>query len=329
VRTRLGVAFTRTDVTGANVIGVLPGHDPRLAAEAVLVGAHYDHLGVQGGAIHPGADDNASGTAVALGLARAFAAAGGAPRTLVFAFFGAEELGLIGSAHYVRQPPWPLARTVAMLNFDMVGRLRDGGLRVSGVDSGRGLREVVADAARAERLSVELSGSPFSASDHRRFYGGGVPVLFFFTGLHPDYHRPGDTADRIDAAGMARIAGVAARVVSAVAAAAPPVYVKLDPPARGGGRPERTPGPVFLGVGADAGRGWDGVPLAHVVAGSAAARAGLRDGDVLVRLGDASLDSFADLRAALGRARPGDTVRLVYLRDGVARDATTTLDAAP
>jgi Iap family predicted aminopeptidase len=328
-RVRLRVDFTAADVMASNVIGILSGTDPHLASEAVMIGAHYDHVGVVGGAVHPGADDNGSGTAVAVGLARAFAAAGGAPRALVFAFFGAEELGLLGSRHYVRQPAWPLARTVAMLNLDMVGRLRDGRLQVGGVESGSRLRGLVEDAARAEGVPTEVRPSPFSSSDHRRFYTAGVPVLFFFTGLHADYHRPGDTADKIDAPGMARVAALAARVVDDLAAAGPPVYVRLDPPQRRASAGGRVAAPVVLGVAADPRQGWDGVPLSHVVPDSAAARAGLREGDVLVRLGDAAVDSFEDLRAVLGRARPGERLQIVYLRDGVARTAVTTLDAAP
>ena len=330
VQARLRVEFAAADVTADNVIGILPGTDATRAHEAVVIGAHHDHVGVVGGATHPGADDNASGTAVALGLARAFAAAGGAGRTLVFAFFGAEELGLIGSSHYVREPAWPLHRTVAMLNFDMVGRMREESLMVGGVDSGTGLRDVVERAARSAGVRAELRPSPFSPSDHSRFYTAGTPVLFFFTGLHEDYHRPGDTADKINADGMARVAAVAARVVLDLAAAPAPAYVKLDPPRRRGGMAVAPPpGPVFLGVGADARRGWDGVPVAHVVPGSAAARAGLRGGDVLVRLGGAAVNSFDDLRAALRDARPGQTVQIVYLRDGVDHAVTTTLGGRP
>src|SRR5262249_35416916 len=153
----------------ANVIGILPGDDPRLRDEAVVVGAHYDHLGHGGegslapgaiGQIHPGADDNASGTTLVLALAPAFGASGPRPRTLVFVAFAGEELGLLGSAHYVTHAPVPLARTVLMVNADMVGRLRENRLYVSGVDSGTGLRAAVNDAAQGLGLSLELRPSP-------------------------------------------------------------------------------------------------------------------------------------------------------------------------
>src|SRR5438876_10380749 len=146
---RLAVDLAPADLRAANVIGVLPGADPALAGETIVLGAHWDHLGSSGGATYHGADDNASGTAVVVGLARAFAAAGGARRTLVFVLFGAEEVGLIGSGHYVRHAALPLGQTAAMLNFDMVGRMRDGTLTIGGVDSGDRLRAATADAARA------------------------------------------------------------------------------------------------------------------------------------------------------------------------------------
>jgi hypothetical protein len=329
-RAEVRVALEAADLRGVNVVGVLPGADPARAGEAVVLGAHYDHLGLVGGALYPGADDNASGTAVVLGLARAFAAAGPLDRTLVFALFGAEEIGLVGSGHYVREPPVPLARTVAMLNFDMVGRLRDGGLTVGGIDSGQGLREVVAEAAREVGARPTLAGSPFGPSDHSRFYGGGVPVLFFHTGGHPDYHRPGDTADKLDAAGMARVAALGARVAQRLATVAPPAYVALSRPSRVPG--ERAAGaaaPVFFGVGADGRAESDGVPLGQIVAGSAAARAGLREGDVIVRFGSGLVDGFEELVAALRGHRPGDTVRVLYLRDGIEHETTATLHARP
>ncbi|MGH7356088.1 MAG: M28 family peptidase [Candidatus Rokuibacteriota bacterium] len=329
-RARVSALLARETVTGLNVIGVIPGTDAVLAREALVLGAHYDHLGRVGGAVHPGADDNASGTAVVVGLARALAAAGGGARTMVVALFGGEELGLLGSSHHVQRPTVPLDRTVAMLNFDMVGRLRDGRLMIGGVESADRLRELVTRAAGAEGLRPDLRPSPYGPSDHARFYTAGVPVLFFFTGRHDDYHRPTDTADLINAAGMAQIAAVSARVIDELDAGPRPVYARVARPAREARErgPDPAAGGAFFGIGAAPGES-DGVRLSEVIADSAAARAGLRGGDVLVRVDGEPMASFDDLRAALGRRRPGDTVQVVYLRDGADHRVAATLGARP
>jgi len=321
-RARIRVDMASDEVRSANVVGILPGTDPALADEAVVIGAHYDHLGRVDGVVYPGADDNASGTAVVLGLARAFAAAGGTGRTLVVALFGAEELGLIGSRHYVGWPVVPLARTVAMVNFDMVGRLQARRLSVSGGDSGSSLRALVSEAAQNEGIGTDLQGSPHSPSDHSRFYEAGVPVLFFHTSIHGDYHRPTDTADKIDAAGMARVAAVAVRVIERLATDARPVYAKVPPPTR---RQGGAPDGAFLGIVALPRPGADGLRLSSVLPGTAAAKAGLRDGDVIVRLAGSPVDGFEDLRTAIGARRPGDTVSVLYLRDGEAHATSATL----
>ena len=324
-RARITVALGKQERRAENVVGVLPGTDPALASEAVVVGAHWDHLGVVDGAIHPGADDNASGTAVVVGLAKSFAAAGGAPRTLVFTLFAGEELGLLGSRHYVGDPAVPMTRTVAMVNLDMVGRMRDRQLEIGGVDSGTGLREIVSDAVRTADLKSTLRGAPYAPSDHVRFYRSGTPVLFFHTGSHDDYHKPSDTADRINADGMARVATVAAEVIERLAAGSRPSYVAMPPERR-----ERTSGGggggAFLGIVADQGAG-DGVRVADVMPSSAAERGGLREGDVLVRLAGASLVSFDDLRTALKARNPGDRVELQVLRNGDDRTVSITLGA--
>jgi aminopeptidase YwaD len=320
---RLVVDLLPADVRAANVVGVLPGTDPALASETIVLGAHWDHLGASGGAIYYGADDNASGTAVVVSLARAFAAAGGARRTLIFVLFGAEELGLIGSSHYVQHASLPLSQTIAMLNFDMVGRMHDNKLSVGGVDSGDRLRAATADAARAAGVQAELNGTPFSPSDHSRFYSAGTPVLFFHTGSHPDYHRPSDTVDRLNVDGMARVAAVGAAVVTTLDDGARPVYAKLSRPSRTRSNSRGTG--AFLGVSGD-GAGADGARLGHVIPGSAAERAGLRDGDVLVRVDEVAVDGFEALRRVIGARRPGDTVRLVYLRDGRDHETQATLE---
>ena len=322
VRARVRVDLGSDEIRGANVVGVLPGTDPALAGEAVVIGAHYDHLGRVDGVIHPGADDNASGTAVAVGLARAFAAAGGMGRTLVVVLFGAEELGLIGSGHYVANPVVPLARTVAMVNFDMVGRLRDRPVSVAGGDSGSDLRALASEAAQKEGITVNLQGSPFGPSDHSKFYDAGVPVLFFHTGSHDDYHRPTDTADKINADGMARVAAVAVRVIERLATDARPVYAKVAPPARRRGGDSSGP---FLGIASAPRAGADGLRLSSVLPGTGAALAGLREGDVIVRLAGTSVAGLDDLRAVIRARRPGDTVSVLYLRDGEPYTTSATL----
>ncbi|MBI1846565.1 MAG: M28 family peptidase [Candidatus Rokubacteria bacterium] len=321
---RLRIRLEREERRGANVVGLLPGTDPALEAEAIVIGAHWDHLGRSAsGVLHPGADDNASGTALVVGLARAFARSGGAPRSLVFALFGGEELGLLGSARYTKQPAWPLGRTIAMINLDMVGRLRDDTLRASGVDSGDRLRAVAADAARAEGMTLKVSGGPFEGSDHLPFYRAGVPVVLFTTGGHEDYHGPSDTADKISAAGMARICAVVVRAATALAAGPRPAFVKIAPPAR-----RQTAGALF-GIVADPGASVDGVTIATVVPDTAAARAGIAQGDVIYRFEGVPVDTFEVLRRLIRTRRPGDRVRFDYVRDGEPRHGSEVLGGTP
>jgi hypothetical protein len=340
VRVRCELTLVRERAATANVIGMLSGHDARLRDEAIVIGAHYDHLGHGGegslapesiGQAHPGADDNASGTTVVLALARAFAAAGPRPRTLVFVTFSGEELGLLGSAHYVAHPPFPLAHTVLMVNADMVGRLREHRLYVSGVDSGTGLRTVVNDAAQGLGLSLELRPSPFAPSDHTSFYTAGRPVLFLFTGPHDDYHRPSDTWDKINGPGLASVATLAARVVDAVAGAAtPPAWVKVDaPPATAGARGSGYG--AYFGVVPDFGGGaGDGAPagvrISGVRPGSPADKAGLKGGDVIVRFAGVNVRTLEDLTFALRGRRPGDQVQVVVRRDGSEQPLQAVLE---
>jgi hypothetical protein len=334
VRADLHVDLRREQVRAANVIGVLPGADPTRADEAVVIGAHYDHLGRAGAAVYAGADDNASGTAVALELARSLAA-GRPSRTLVVAFFAGEELGLLGASHYVRQPSaGPVHRIAAMLNFDMVGRLDGRRLLVGGVDTGAGFRALVEAAGAQVGLDLDLRGGGRGASDHARFYGADVPVIFFHSGVHSDYHQPSDTADKLDLAGMARIAALGAAIAARIAEGPRPVFARVPEPAprsvRGAAeRAEPRPDGAFLGIGADVRGGWDGVRIGSIVPGSAAERAGLLPGDVLVQLGGAGLRGFPELREQLGRRRPGETVAIVYLREGLDHETRATLGARP
>src|SRR5262245_53609108 len=335
VRVGVEVTLVRERSATANVIGILRGSDPALKDQAVVIGAHYDHLGMGGegslapdavGVMHPGADDNASGTAAVMELARGFAAAGPQPRTLVFVAFAGEEMGLLGSSEYVRRPPVPLDRTVTMVNLDMVGRPREGKVYVAGVDSGSGLRALVSASARAPSLQPELRGDPFAPSDQTSFYAAGRPVLFLFTGAHDDYHRPSDTWDKIDARGLATVTRFVGRIVAALATVqAPPVYAKIEAPRSAGTSGGRGYGP-FFGVVPDFGEPpRAGVKVNGVRAGSPAEQAGLRAGDVLVRFGGVQVGTLDDLTFALRSHRAGDDVEVRFVRDGEERHGRATL----
>jgi len=334
VRVRSEVSLIRERGTTANVVGILPGSDPRRKDEVIVIGAHYDHLGRGGegslapdqvGMVHPGADDNASGTSAVMALAKAFAAAGGLPRTLVFAAFAGEEMGLLGSTHYVKRPAFPLEKTVLMVNLDMVGRLHDGKLYVAGVDSGTGLRQLTADAAQGLGLSLQLRGDPFMPSDHTAFYSAGRPVLFLFTGAHGDYHRPTDTWEKLNPQGLETVITFAARIITAVAnERIPPAYVKLQAPPTGAGRGGYGP---FFGVVPEFGDSErPGVRISGVRPGSPAERAGVRPGDVIVKFAGVEVRTLDDLTFALRRRRPGDRVEVVILRDGRERQVQAVLE---
>jgi Peptidase family M28/PDZ domain/PA domain len=336
VRVRVRSTLLRDRGTTANVVGILPGTDPALAAEAVVVGAHYDHLGRgspfslapdRGDAIHPGADDNASGTAALLGLAETLSRAGAARRSVVFVAFSAEELGLIGSMHYVSQPAVPLHHTVAMVNLDSVGRLRDGRLHAMGVDTGQGLRALVEQAAQGMAAQLTLRGDGVGPSDHTAFLNRERPVVFFFTGPHGDYHRPSDTWDKIDADGLFTVTTVAYRVVRALADRNDrPTFVRVPggPPRAGAGGTGYGP---YFGAIPDFGESTrPGVRLGGVRPGSPADRAGLQAGDVIVRFAGMSVRTLDDLVFALRSRRPGETIEVAYVRDGAERASEATLE---
>lgn len=337
VKVRLEVNLIRKRGATANVVGILPGTDAGLRDEAIVVGAHYDHLGRGGegslapdeeGTIHPGADDNASGTAAVMALAKTFVAAGGLPRTVVFVAFAGEELGLLGSSHYVRHPAFPLGKTALIVNLDMVGRLRDGKLYINGVDSGTGLRQLMTGAAQELDLSPQLRGDPFSPSDHTPFYTAGRPVLFLFTGAHSDYHRPSDTWEKVNAKGMETVTTFAAHLIAAVASqATPPAYVKVAPPTASGGTSSGGGyGPLF-GIVPDFGEGGEpGVKVSGVRSGTPAEKAGVRGGDVIVKFAGVSVKTLEDLTFALRLRRPGDRVEVVIVRDGQERTVQATLE---
>jgi membrane-associated protease RseP (regulator of RpoE activity) len=335
---RLAVGIEQRRARTANVVGLLPGADPRLAAECVVVGAHYDHLGYGGdsamnpedsGKVHPGADDNASGTAALLAVARAFAAAPPG-RTVAFAAFSGEELGVLGSSLFVGSPPpaCPPERTQLMVNLDMVGRPVKGKVFVDGAGSARGLRRMVESLPGRGAplpLTVAFGGDGYGRSDQTTFLAKGVPVLHFFTGAHADYHRVSDTADKIDPQGLSEVARLAFRAAFDAAWTERLEAVRSPAPGPTPGGGERGYG-AYLGTVPDfAERSEPGVLVAAVRPGSPAEKAGIAAGDVVSGVGRVEVRTLADLGVALKANRPGDTVEVRFSRGGEARRVQATL----
>ncbi len=239
VRLTVAVNIETTRATVNNVLAYLPGKTD----EYVIVGAHYDHLGYgnydslapsQIGQIHPGADDNASGTAGVLELARLFAPLRGQlDRGILFASFAGEELGLLGSADWVKEPTRPLGKAVAMLNMDMIGRISDEKVYIGGVGTGSTFQETLTKAEDGFPFHIENSPGGYASSDHTSFVAKKIPVLFFFSGLHSDYHKPSDTWDKINAPDAARLLDMVARVTEQIDEASYAAAVRY-----GGGAPE-------------------------------------------------------------------------------------------
>lgn len=316
-----------------NVVGVLPGRGS-MAGQVVVVGAHYDHLGFGGfgalddpdstGTVHNGADDNASGTAAVLEIARMLRRRE-APnrRTIVFIAFTGEELGLIGSSHYVQHPVFPDDSTFAMVNFDMVGRLRGEKLTIFGVKTAEEFPGLVDSLNRRYRFHLAASGDGWGASDQASFYGAHIPVLFFFTGMHEDYHRSTDDVAKINAAGEARVAAFGADLVWSLATRATPltfVDIPAPPPsayATGGG--------AWLGTVPDMTESPGGVRLSGVRAGSPAETAGIKAGDIITLIGDTTVTDLYAMTRALGAYKPGDVVKVRVLRGGTPLEFTVTL----
>ena len=306
-----------------NVVALLPGRDPALRGEYVVIGAHFDHLGTSTtGALDPdardavrlGADDNASGSAAVLELARIFA---GSPprRSMLFVNFSGEEQGTLGSLYFVDHTPVPIDSIDAMLNFDMVGRLRADKLIVYGVATAKELPSILDSANATTRLAVAAQGDGFGPSDQSSFYARSIPVLHFFTDLHEDYHRATDIAAKIDAGGEARVVALAERVARAIADRPSRLaYVRTAQPAPMASR-EGTD--VYLGTIPDmAGSDTPGLKLTGVRAGSPADAGGLEAGDIIVEFGGKAVKDLYEYSDALYSHKPGDVVSIVLLRGG-------------
>jgi hypothetical protein len=356
----LSVDVNRREVSAWNVVGILDGSDPTLKNETIVIGAHYDHLGRGGegslapreGDIHHGADDNASGVAGVLELARIFSGQHPRPRrTLVFIAFSGEEEGLLGSNYYVNHPIVPLANTVAMINMDMIGRMKNNNLIIGGVGTAGGWRSMIeaqnlvqgltvtAGAATgpkpsqsngvpmvvaangrtivasdsAKQFALTLSEDGFGPSDHSSFYAKQIPVLFLWTGTHEDYHKPSDTADKINYDDEARILSLVARLIKNIDNNdKPPVYTVAKTESTGRSTGFR----VYLGTIPNYADSNDGLLLDGVREDSPAAKAGLKAGDRIMKLAGRDVHNVYDYTYALGEMKAGQEYEVELLRGG-------------
>ena len=332
------VDIEREMKTVHNVAAYLPGETD----EYVVIGAHYDHLGLGGqfslapsmtGTVHPGADDNASGTAGVIELARWFSKQPKQKRGILFLTFAGEELGLLGSAYYVEHPELPLGNAVAMINMDMIGRVREGKVYVGGVATGSNLRAMLDQITPKYQLKIDYSDSSgYGSSDHTSFTIGKVPVLFFFSGLHSDYHKPSDTWDKIDASGASRVLELVADITDHLREEAErPQFVRVAPPTHGSGSVGPVSGSSGSGYGPyfgsipDFGEGTKGVKFADVRDGSPAAKAGFKAGDVMVEFDGKPIQNLYDFTYALQGKKPGDEVKVKVIREGTPVEATVLL----
>ena len=326
----------------ANIIGIVPGHGD-LAAEAIVVGAHFDHLGRGGAhslaidnhAIHNGADDNASGVAAMIcgvaGLMQNIkddSAGEEKPRrSLVVVGFSGEEAGLLGSGWYVRHPVFPMEKTMAMVNLDMVGRLREEKLHAMGADSSPDWKPILAPLAQERGLDLLAGGDGYGPSDQMSFYANGVPVVHFFTGSHSDYHTPDDDIDRLNISGGARIAEFLGDVLGQLIHRTEPLAYQASSSAATMAGDSRNFG-AFLGsipdysamTSADG-----GVLLSAVRPGGPADSAGIAGGDRIIEMAGTEIHNLYDMTFVLSDHRPGEIIQIVVLRGGETLTLTATL----
>jgi hypothetical protein len=312
------VTFESVKADVSNVVGVIEGEGP-LANETIVIGAHYDHLGwgpfgsrkPNVRAIHNGADDNATGTAAVMELARRFAEREQKPaRRLVFIAFTAEERGIVGSNYYLQNPRFELADTVAMINFDMIGHLREDGLLLGGVRTAKQFAALVDQVSETGELKLKMPGT-LGGSDHAGFYRKGIPVLFFFTGMTSIYHTPDDDFETINVEGAVQTIDFAERMLDKVVNLPErPEYVKVSRSGPGRGAM------AYLGVVPDyAGGDGKGLPLTDINADSPAGKGGLKAGDVIIKFGDIEVADIQDLATGLRKYKAGQKVDIVVRRD--------------
>lgn len=328
----------RESQQGFNVVAYLPA-TTRIALPKpwVALGAHYDHLGrgshgnslapkEEAGQIHHGADDNASGTAAVLAAGRGLSARKARARHVMLAFWSAEEIGLVGSNAYVTTPPVPNDQLAAYLNFDMVGRMQDNKLTVQAVGTSAGWKPIIERANVAAGFELMLQDDPYQPTDVASFNSASVPSLAFFTGTHVDYHKPSDTADKINYEDLDRIVEFAVAIASRVGEQPDTLaFVKVQQAQDSGGG--RAGVRIFTGTIPDYATDVKGLLLGGVIGGGPAEQSGLQKGDVIVQIGEQTIANIYDYTYALEVLKVGQPVKLVYMRGTERRETTLTPSA--
>ncbi len=335
IEAHIATDLARITKTAHNVAGYLPGDTD----EYVVIGAHYDHLGLgdnhslapsQIGQVHHGADDNASGTSGVIELAKWFGLQPKQKRGILFLTFAGEELGLLGSSYYVANPLKPLDKAVTMVNMDMIGRIRDNRVFLSGSGTGSTFKALLDGTKDTHGLRLDLSEQGgYGSSDHTSFTTKRVPTLFFFSGLHGDYHKPSDTADKIDATGAAHVLDLVADLATKLASSENrPEFVRVVDPrpqapasSSGGGGGY---GPAFGSI-PDFNEPPKGVRFADVRDGTPAQKAGLKPGDILIEFDGKEVKNLTDFTYLLRTKKPGETVLVKVLRGDQTIEAKVLL----
>jgi len=302
-----------------NVGGLLRGNDPNLSNEYLVIGAHFDHLGWGGSnslyqgepQIHNGADDNASGTAGLLELSEKLSSIkNNLKRSVLFFAFSGEEIGLLGSNYLVNNFPVPIENVVSMFNMDMIGRLKENSLIVYGTGTSSNWKNILSEKNKYQ-LNLTFNDEGFGPSDHSSFYGKKIPVLFFFTGTHSDYHRPSDDFDKINSEGQERILKFITDVSDVVINNdTRPDYISVERKDTG----RITASRVWIGTIPDFAGEVAGYKLSGVTEGSPAAIAGLKGGDIIIKFGESKISNLYDFTYAMSNYKPGDKVKVVVKR---------------
>ncbi len=341
IKVKIVVSIEKVKKTDQNVVALLPPSEATDKTEYVIVGAHYDHIGHgeigslarkgEEGQIHNGADDNASGTAVVLELAATLSEAYQEHpekfrRGIIFALWSGEELGLIGSTHFVNNPVVPLEKVAAYINFDMVGRLRNNKLILQGVGSSSVWTKLIEKRNIPIGFNLTLQADPYLPTDVTAFYPKEVPVLSFFTGGHEDYNRPTDDIETLNYDGLERISKLAHGIISdLISATERPEYVRVERSQSEEG--SRDTLRAYLGTIPDYTTEGTGVKLSGVRAGGPADKAGLTGGDIIVEFGGQEITNIYDYTYALDAVKIGEPVEVVVLRDGKRVKLTITPEA--